>query len=107
MPPTPIQPTSTYDPSALRGPASATVSSDLPPTDPEWRMSPAGPLPERPRRKIWFWILVVIGVILLICVLIMIWMSTLGRTTVENFLATAAVEATRQALAAATPVATP
>ncbi len=107
MPPTPIQPTNTVDASAYRGASTNSGSSDLPPTDPEWRMSPAGPLPDRPRRRIWFWILVIIGVILLICVLIMIWMSTLGRTTVENFLATAAVEATRQAGAGATPVANP
>lgn len=46
---------------------------DLPPTHPEWRMSPAGPLPEQPKRRLWLWI---VGG-LLFCVAMFIMMNVL------------------------------
>ena len=46
---------------------------DLPPTHPEWRMSPAGPLPEQPRRRIWLWI---VGA-LLFCVAMFVVMNVM------------------------------
>lgn len=46
---------------------------ELPPTHPEWRMSPAGPLPEQPRRRIWLW---VVGG-LLFCVAMFVLMNVL------------------------------
>ncbi|MCC6314395.1 MAG: zinc ribbon domain-containing protein [Thermomicrobiales bacterium] len=68
--------------------------SDLPPTHPDWRMSSAGPLPDRPRRRIWFWVLGIIGGCLLVCVLLVLWGSTIGRPVLDDFATRAAIEAT-------------
>lgn len=45
---------------------------ELPPTHPEWKMSPAGPLPDPPKRRIWLWVLGGIGAIILLCVVLTI-----------------------------------
>jgi eukaryotic-like serine/threonine-protein kinase len=46
--------------------------SELPATHPEWKMSPAGPLPDPPKRRIWLWVLGGVGVLLLLCVVMTI-----------------------------------
>ena len=77
-----------------------TDPSQLPPTSPEWRMSAAGPLPPPPRRPRWLWFLLgIFGLCLLICVGVVIWSQTIGRSTVEGLLATAesALTATAEA----------
>ena len=33
-------------------------------------MSPAGPLPDPPKRRIWVWVLVGLGAVLLLCVVL-------------------------------------
>lgn len=58
---------------ASRGPS----TGDLAPTDPEWRMSSAGPLPDPPRRRRWLWILLaIVGACVLVCVGVSIFFST-------------------------------
>ena len=56
------------------------TASEVPPTSPEWRMSPAGPLPEPPRRRTWLWVVLgIIGACVLICCAGFIWLSTAGQ----------------------------
>ena len=50
-------------------------------------MSSSGPLPERPRRRTWLWIvLALIGACALSCVLFLIWGSTAGVDTVNGWM---------------------
>jgi hypothetical protein len=43
-------------------------------------MSPAGPLPEPPRRRTWLWVLLgVIGVCVLLCCAFFVWSATAGQ----------------------------
>ncbi len=92
------------------GPAASTVPSgvgetpgrarspaELPATDPEWRMSSAGPLPEQPRRRWVLWLAVALGACLLICVALFVWSSTIGRGTLDAVATQVSAEATRQA----------
>jgi hypothetical protein len=93
-PPAP-PPTAFARPIRDTGPSAAT---ELPPTHPEWRMSSAGPLPDPPRRRRWLWIVLgLIGFCVLVCALIVLWGSTIGADTVNNWLIEAEAEATRQA----------
>ncbi len=70
---------------------------ELPASHPEWRMSPAGPLPEQPRRRWVVWIIGSLGVCLVLCVTLWVLGSTVFRGPVDSFLATQVAEATRQA----------
>ena len=86
-PPTPVPP-----------PADEAELSAIPPTSPEWRMSPAGPLPEQPRRRRWLWIVLgIVGACLLICCLIFVWANTIGVETVSNLATRVSEAATEQA----------
>ncbi|MDQ2674546.1 MAG: zinc ribbon domain-containing protein [Chloroflexota bacterium] len=49
-----------------------TDPGELPPTHPDWRMSPAGPLPDPPKRRVWLWVLGGIGAVILLCVVMLI-----------------------------------
>ena len=65
-------------------------------------MSPAGPLPEQPRRRWVVWLVGALGACLLLCVGLFIWANTIGRGTIDaaatQVAATqVAAEATRQA----------
>ncbi len=58
------------------------------PTDDEWRMSDAGPLPERPRRRrTLLWIVVgILAACLLICLGALVWLSTgAGSEWLDDF----------------------
>lgn len=57
--------------------------SHVPPTDPEWRMSPAGPLPDPPKRRIWVWVLVAVGAVLLLCVVLTLIGSLVGNPNLQ------------------------
>ena len=81
------------------GPAQATSVrnlAELPATHPEWRMSPAGPLPDQPRRRWVVWVVGALGVCLLLCVAIVVWSSTAGRGTLDAIATQVTLEATRQ-----------
>ncbi len=52
--------------------------NELPPTHPDWKMSPAGDLPDPPKRRIWLWVLGGIAAVLLLCVVMTILSSILG-----------------------------
>lgn len=85
-------------PLAKRAPASSAPPSSLPATAPEWRMSDAGPLPEPRRRRTWLWIVGgVLGACLLIGCLVIVWASTIGSDTVNDFATRIAEEGTRNA----------
>ena len=58
--------------------------SARPPTDPEWRMSDPGPLPEPRGRRTWLWVL---GGILGACLLACCALTILGNTVFEDDLA--------------------
>lgn len=61
-------------------------------------MSPAGPLPDPPGRRRWVWIVLgILGACLLICVLIVVWGSTIGSETLNQWATQVSDEATRQA----------
>jgi hypothetical protein len=60
-------------------------------------MSPAGPLPEQPRRRWVIWLGGALGVCLLLCVALFVWGSTIGRGTLDAVATQVAAEATRQA----------
>ena len=80
-----------------QGSAPSEQPSSLPPTAPEWRMSPAGPLPEPPRRRTWLWVLFgTIGILLLLCCLVVVWLNTAGSDVLDELATWAAEEATRQ-----------
>ena len=77
-------------------PAPAAGRTTLPPTSPEWRMSPAGPLPEPPRRRRWIWIVLgILGACVVICVVLFVLVGSGAIGPVNDFMT--AVEATRQA----------
>ena len=79
-------------------PAPTDQPPSIAPTAPEWRMSPAGPLPEPPRRRTWLWVLLgTIGALLLLCCLVGVWLSTAGSDQLDNLATWAAEEATKQA----------
>lgn len=71
--------------------------SELPANHPEWRMSPAGPLPEQPRRRWVIWLVGALGVCILLCVAVVVWSSTVGRPTIDAIATQVVVESTRQA----------
>lgn len=71
--------------------------NELPPTDPEWRMSPIGPLPEQPRRRWLPWVIGAVGACVLLCVVLTVWANTIGRGTLDAIATQAAGEQTRQA----------
>ncbi|HEX5499671.1 MAG TPA: zinc-ribbon domain-containing protein [Thermomicrobiales bacterium] len=73
--------------------------TDLPPTHPEWRMSPPEPYEPRHKRRTWLWIaLGIIAVCLVVCVALIVFVNTPpGR----SFIATqAALQATPTASSA-------
>jgi hypothetical protein len=64
-------------------------------SDPEWRMSSLGPPPERKRRR-WLWILLILlGICILACIALFIWLgfTDSGRDFIENIEATATAQA--------------
>jgi hypothetical protein len=60
-------------------------------------MSPAGPLPEQPRRRWVVWLVGSLGACLALCLIVWILGSTVFRGPLDSFLATQVAEATRQA----------
>ncbi len=89
-PPTPREPPRPEAPSTVD-------RRDLPPTSPEWRMSPAGPLPEPPRRRRWLWIVLgIVGACLLLCCLLLVWGNTIGVDTINDLATRVSIEATEQ-----------
>ena len=79
-------------------PSPARDRTELPPTSPEWRMSPAGPLPEPPRRRTWLWIVLgIVGACLLLCCLFLVWGNTIGVDTINELATRVSVEATQAA----------
>ncbi len=67
--------------------------------DGEWRMSNLGPVPERKNRRLWLWIPVgLMTAVVICCVAVFIWASTIGSDTVDGWATEAAVERTEEAL---------
>lgn len=90
MPAPPAPPRST-EPSAASG---GLPTADLPPSHPEWRMSSAGPLPDPPRRRRWIVILLaILGVCVLLCVAVFVFLSTEPGMRWANDIMTQAAEA--------------
>ena len=73
----PAQPVAVTSPSPRRD--TPIDPTELPPTHPEWRMSSAGPLPEPPRRRIWLWALVAIGLCVFIYLMMMLTNSVISN----------------------------
>jgi hypothetical protein len=66
--------------------------------DDDWKMSDAGPLPERRDRRLWLWIPVgLITLVLICCVAFFIWATTIGEDTVDGWATNAAVNQTEEA----------
>jgi hypothetical protein len=50
------------------------------PTDPDWKMSDPGPLPEPKRRRGWLWVVVgLVAALLLCCCLFFVYINTIGE----------------------------
>jgi hypothetical protein len=75
---------------------------DLPPTHPEWRMSPPEPFVPQGRRRRWLWIVLgFIGACLVVCVALVVFINTPpGRSIVSNLATQSALQATPTARAA-------
>ena len=81
----------------LAPPARPADPTELSPSHPEWRMSPAGPLPEQPRRRWVVWLGAALGACLFVCVAAWILGSTVFREPLESFTATQITLATQTA----------
>ncbi len=61
-------------------------------SDPDWKMSDPGPLPDRKDRRLWLWIPVgLITAVLICCIVFFIWATTIGKDTVDGWATNAAV----------------
>ncbi|HET7094425.1 MAG TPA: zinc ribbon domain-containing protein [Thermomicrobiales bacterium] len=78
--------------------------TDLPPTHPEWRMSPPEPYVPQRRRRTWLWIVIgIIAACLVVCLAVVVFINTPpGRSIMNNLATQAALQATPTA-GAATP----
>ena len=80
-PPPPVPaappPAPTTIPASSRNPESIDPT-ELPPTHPDWKMSSAGPLPDPPRRRIWLWILVAVGLCIFMWLMLMLTNSVIS-----------------------------
>jgi hypothetical protein len=67
--------------------------------DEDWKMSDLGPVPERKNRRLWLWIPVgLMSFVLICCIAIFIWSTTIGEDTVNRWATEGAVERTEEAL---------
>jgi hypothetical protein len=65
--------------------------------DADWKMSDAGPLPERKDRRLFLWIPVgLIAAVLICCIAFFIWATTIGEDTVDGWATNAAVNQTEE-----------
>ena len=65
----------------------------------EWRMSSLGPVPERKNRRLWLWIPVgLMTAVVICCIAVFIWASTIGSDTVDRWATEGAIERTEEAL---------
>jgi hypothetical protein len=65
--------------------------------DPDWKMSDAGPLPDRKDRRLFLWIPVgLIAAVLICCIAFFIWATTIGEDTVDGWATNAAVNQTEE-----------
>jgi hypothetical protein len=106
--PTPVEQTAVEPtPAPANAPPAALAAppispTDLPPTHPDWRMSPPEPyLPQRGRRT-WLWIVFgIIGACLVICLALFVFFQTPpGRTFLGDLQTQAALQATPTATGA-------
>lgn len=65
----------------------------------DWRMSNLGPVPERKNRRLWLWIPVgLMTAVVICCIAVFIWASTIGSDTVDRWATEGAIERTEEAL---------
>ncbi|CAN5636064.1 hypothetical protein BH09CHL1_BH09CHL1_17280 [soil metagenome] len=65
--------------------------------DDDWKMSDAGPLPDRKDRRLFLWIPVgLIAAVLICCIAFFIWATTIGEDTVDGWATNAAVNQTEE-----------
>lgn len=96
-PPLPSQPT--FEP-AQPWEARPKPPTDLRPTDPEWKMSDPGPLPEPRRRRRWLWVVIgFIAALLICCCVFLGWINLTdsGQNFLEEVETRTAQEATEAA----------